>query len=89
MTVKRRTRAGTWSVFERRYKPIEGADGSIQRHWNDPEILAADIRYVWTIVEAEGKFYVVPGFHTVNYHARVLCAEPWCDVEYMNPGYLW
>lgn len=90
-----RSRAGTYSTFVRRYQPVEGGDGGITRPWDDPQVLAAfdrieGYRLVWTIVDGEGgRTYLVPGFATVNYVARVLCTKPWPDEEMHNPGYAW
>lgn len=86
--IRKRKRAGSWRTFERRYKPIEGPDGSFQR---DHRTIGdeTDARFVWTIVEAEGRLYVVPGFATVNYVSRVLCENPWSDIEFECPGYIW
>ena len=47
-------------------------------------------RTVWTIIDGDnGKLYVVPGFHVVNYVGRILCARPYDDIEEANPGYLY
>lgn len=91
-----RQRAGTFEVFNRRYGPIPGADGSIIRPWDDAEVLQAFdsecFDFVWTVVESStgnGNLYLVPGFATVNYLGRVLCSRPYPDSELMAPGYLY
>jgi hypothetical protein len=92
---KLRRRAGTYATFERRFLPIDGPDGSIVRNWDDPDILKAfdegRFQYVWTIVEGDSgdRMYLVPGFSTVNYFARVLCAKPWAVGDEYQPGYVW
>jgi hypothetical protein len=88
MTIKQRTRAGTYDTFERRYTPVEMDDGSIMRGWRDvpPD---TDQRNVWTVVDCDGKLYLCPGYVTVNYLGRVLCANPWPEVEASSPGYVY
>lgn len=88
-TVKPRTRAGSWDTFERRYGPIPTVQGSDMRPWDDPEILAADPALVWSVVDCDGRLYVVPAFATVNYIGRILCARPWNESEYFNSGYVY
>ena len=89
VTVKPRTRAGSWAVFDRRYKPVTDADDAILRLWNDPQIKTADPSLVWTVVDCDGRLYVVPGIATVNYFARILCSVPWNDSEVNNTGYIY
>jgi hypothetical protein len=86
-TFGRRKRTGSADVFDKRYQPIPRPDGSLLRDWNDPEILAADIRYVWSVTDCDGRLYVTPGYAVVNYFGRLLCAVPWPDVEMENPDY--
>lgn len=93
--MNKRSRAGTYHSFVKRYEPIQQLPhGDVCRSYQDPQILAAfdrgDFRYVWTIVDGEeGRTYLVPGFTTVNYVGRVLCAKPWPDIEETLPGYVW
>lgn len=85
MTLQR-TRPGLWETFEKRYQPIEADDGSICRHWIDiPD--DTDERNVWTVVDCDGRLYLTPGYASVNYMGRVLCANPWPDEEISLPGY--
>lgn len=84
-----RTKAGSYLTFDRRYQPIAVSDGVIDRRYDDPLILDADERLVWTLIEAEGKTYIMPGFLTVNFMGRVLCKLPWSDAEQASPGYLY
>ena len=85
--VKTRRRAGSWPSFEKRYVPIMNGE-TIERTWDDPAILQCkDDRFVWTIVDSDGNFSLVPGYATVNFHSRVLCTNPWADEELASPGY--
>ena len=86
--INKRSRAGSWKTFDRRYKPILGPDGSYERHYSTIGS-EMDSRFVWTLVDCDRKLYVVPGFATVNYMARILCENPWSDLEFDSPGYLY
>jgi hypothetical protein len=79
-------RCGTWRIFERRFRPIDSPDGSLCWHH---EQLPADVHptRVWTILDADGKLYVAPGFHHVNRIGYVLCAVPWTADDLHRPGY--
>ena len=81
--------ARSWFTFERRYKPISGADGVILRNWDDPDVQAAEERFIWTVVDCDGRCYLTLGFATVNYLGRVLCAVPWPREEFTDTGYLY
>lgn len=86
--VKPRTRAGSWASFAKRYEPMAGPDNDyIIDHDNLPA--DADLHQVWTLVDADGKLYVVPGYHTVNYMGRLYTRHGWSDVEEANPGYVY
>ena len=87
--VKMRTRTGSWSAFEKRYQPIADSDNSLCRDWRDSEIQNAPESLVWTILDCDGKLIVSPGFATVNFVGRILCAIPWNETEFNNSGYLY
>lgn len=60
-----RHRAGSWSYFERRFRPVEGPDGSLMWEWADlPQ--PVDLRRVWTVTDCDGRLYVSAGLHYVN-----------------------
>ena len=81
-----RTRNGSWSTFERRFKPIDSPDQTV---WWRREQLPADVdpHLVWTIVDCDGRLNVSPGFHFVNRIDYVLCEVPWIDEDIYQPGY--
>jgi len=88
VTVKPRSRAGSWNSFESRYQPIPiDSNGELIRHYADSKVKAADERNVWTVVDVDGVLYVVAGYATVNYMGRILTRNKWSDIEQMNPGY--
>jgi len=87
--VKPRTRVGSWATFDRRYQPEIGPDGNGIFPWNHPAVRAADPRQVWTVVDVDGRLYVVPGLSTVNYMGRMVSKHRWSDVEESNPGYVY
>lgn len=86
VTVKRRTRAGSWKQFMDRYDPISGPDNNYQIP-NDKLPKDVDDRQIWTLLDCDGKLYVVPGYHMVNYLARLVTRHAWSDTEFNNPGY--
>lgn len=64
--------------FDATYKPIAGPDGSEWReHREIPEGTPAE--KVWTVVDGDDRQYIMPGYHMVNYVARVVTEEPWKD----------
>lgn len=84
--VKRRTRAGSWRTFERRFQPITGPDGAT--YWAREQLPRdVDARLVWTIVDCDGKLYVSPGFRLVNRVDYVLCRLPWTADDERQPDY--
>jgi hypothetical protein len=84
--VHRRTRAGSWRTFERRFRPLDGPDGAT--YWGREQLPRdVDPRLVWTIVDCDGKLYVSPGFHLVNRIDYVLCRNPWTDDDELQPDY--
>lgn len=88
--IKPRQKAGAYTTFERRYGPTVNVEGGVLRGWDDPAVLnEANERLIWTIVDADGKMYVVPGYATVNFMGRVLCERPWSDGELASPGYVY
>lgn len=85
--VPHRTRAGSFSSFQKRYDPKVNEDGSFLFEYN--EVKGLDERYVWTVLEAEGKLYLSPGFRIVNRIAYVIGQKPWGSIETFCPGYLY
>jgi hypothetical protein len=81
-----RTRVGSWSTFERRFKPIDREEGC---PWWEREDLPWDVdyRHVWTILDCEGRLYVSPGFRFVNRLGYVRCAVAWTDEDRHQPDY--
>jgi hypothetical protein len=83
---KRRTRAGSWRTFERRFQPITGPDGAT--YWAREQLPRdVDPHLVWTIVDCDGKLYVSPGFRFVNRVDYVLCRLPWTADDERQPDY--
>jgi hypothetical protein len=84
-----RKRAGTYATFERRYKPIALADGTVLREKQAmPE--GVDWQRVWTVVDCDnGKQYLCPGLHLVNRVGYVLCGVSFPMEECTSPGYVY
>jgi len=87
--IKRRTRAGSFEQFAKRYRPIEMDDGSLMRDWQEIP-LGTDERCVWTIVEGDNnRLYLTPGYHYVNRLGYAVCEVPFPDIEDELPGYVY
>ena len=81
MTAKR-TRARSWNVFERRFRPISRADNTPL--WELSEVRppdATDHRHWWTVIDCPGGLYLSAGFRFVNRLAYVRCEVPWTDAD--------
>ncbi len=78
----KRTRAGSWNIFERRFRPIQREDGSLL--WDRSEIPTRETinwREWWTVVDCDGRLYLAAGYHFVNRLAYVRCEVPWTDAD--------
>ena len=81
-----RTRTGSWSTFERRFRPIDSPDQTVW--WGQEQLpVAVNQHLVWTIVDCDGKLYVTPGFRFINRIDYVLCETPWTDDDMLQPDY--
>lgn len=81
------TRAGAWSLFERRFEPIMRDDDSlIWEAWDVPR--GADARHWWTILgPMTGSLYLAAGFHFVNRLGYVHCRHRWGGEWSDHPEY--
>ena len=76
-----RIRAGSWAVFERRFKPEIREDGSLI--WDNSEIPRPIVgRHWWTVLDCDGKLYVSAGFHFVNRIGYIRTELPWDDADH-------
>lgn len=41
------------------------------------KLAGEECEFLWTIVEAGDKWYLLPGFHLVNRMCYVICKNPW------------
>ena len=74
----KRTRTGSWNVFERRFRPIAREDGSLL--WDRSEMPAREIinwREWWTVLDCGGRLYLAAGSHLVNRLGYVRCEVSW------------
>ena len=85
-TVKQRTRTGSWSTFERRFKPRTNTDDTLLVDLRD---LPAGIEahHVWTVVDEDGHLYLCAGYRFVNRFAYVVCDVPWTEGDQRQPPY--
>jgi hypothetical protein len=83
---KLRTRRGSWRTFARRFRPIDGSEGSLC--WRLKQLPQnVDPRRVWTIADCDGQLFVRPGYRFVNRVGYVFCQVPWTDEDRLQPDY--
>jgi hypothetical protein len=76
----RRQHSKRWATFERRFHPLPAPGHDVL--WEAAEIpTSPDARYWWTVLDCDGRLYVVPGFWFVNRFAYVRCAKPWTEAD--------
>jgi hypothetical protein len=64
------------AVFERKFKPIDAADGG--QAWDFGDTKSYDRHQVWSLVDGDnGKPYIIPGYHLVNVFGYLVTEEPW------------
>ena len=81
MTSKR-TRAGSWNSFERRFRPIIRDDGSLLWGRSEmPPTRLIDWREWWTVIDSDGRLYLAAGYHFVNRLGYLRCEVPWTDAD--------
>lgn len=77
-----RTRARTYALFEKRFRPIPREDGSLLRdHAELPARETIQRREWWTVLDCDGRLYLSAGFRFVNRLGYVLCEVPWSDAD--------
>ena len=74
------TRARSWNVFERRFRPVTSEDGSLIFHHDQIPRPAAN-RHWWTVLDCDGHLYLSAGFRFVNRIGYVRCEAPWTDAD--------
>ena len=82
MTVTKRTRARSWTIFERRFRPIIRPD--TPRFGNSPKCVRPrrpTVRHWWTVIDCAGGLYLSAGFRFVNRLCYVRCEVPWTDAD--------
>ncbi len=80
----KRTRARSWKIFERRFRPIDREDGTPL--WQPSEVRfreVADYRQWWSVIDCDGRLYLSAGYRFVNRFAYVRCEVPWTDADYL------
>ena len=77
------TRAGSWSLFERRFRPITQFDGSLI--WDYAELpQPVDVHRLWTVVDCDGRLYASAGFHYVNRLGYIRTEVPWGQTDHLR-----
>lgn len=49
--------------------------------------LPENMRQCWTVVDADGVYYIIPGVHTVNAVGYVATKEEWSDSDLLSEWY--
>ncbi len=87
-TIKSRSRSGSWSTFERRFRPRTNADDTVLVDLFElPK--GTNPHLVWTVTDEDGRLYLNPGFRFVNRFAYVICDVPWTEADTQQPPYLY
>jgi hypothetical protein len=77
--------AMTEDAFIEHFKPEEHEDGSIyvQRYHDSRELIEKAIkeRKLWTMVEADEEWYLLPDYHLVNRLYYVICQVPFTEEQ--------
>jgi hypothetical protein len=69
-----------WAVFEQKFEPLPAPHHDYL--WETHQVPKdADGRYWWTVIDCDGRLYLVPGFRFVNRFAYVRCANPWNEQD--------
>lgn len=75
----------TYDEFENKHKPIEnhlGDEGTylFETYGQEVDFVSnQDENIVWTLVEVDGKLYIVPGFQYVNRLNYLITEIPWTE----------
>lgn len=75
------SRAGSWGEFVRRFAPIANPevknwDDYLLNEWGPNSPASCDPAHIWTVVDYEGDWYVVEGWHHCNRCGYILCKNP-------------
>lgn len=75
-------RRDDYSVFCDKFKPHmennnEFDEGIKMYETFDPRVKEYTSEYIWTLVDCEGKMYIIPGWHYVNRMNYIITEIPW------------
>ena len=74
------TRARSWAVFERRFKPVIREDESLI--WHNDEIPRPIVgRHWWTVLDCDGKLTISAGFRFVNRLGYIRTEVEWTKAD--------
>lgn len=77
----------TFAYFQEKFRPIENprADEG-NEHLFNTSLATRDLikstysnRVIWTVIDAEGGLYLIPGYHRADSFGYCICMEPWVD----------
>ena len=81
----------SWSVFERKFGPIEELmEDATRVSYQKIQQRKVDTNLVWSVTEGDnGELYVSPGYHVVNMMGYILSAKPWSDHDMADLWVKW
>ncbi len=80
---QKRTRARTFALFQKRFRPVPRTDGTILWQLDEVRLRMRHSyrRYWWTLLDCDGKLCLSPGFRYINRLNYVCCEAPWTDAD--------
>ena len=83
-------RAKSYKTFEKKFQPVIREDGGclFETYGTDLQrIINTDPHHVWTLLDCDGKLYLVNGYHIVNRLNYVITSQPWGEGEQHTYAY--
>lgn len=75
-------RRDDYTVFTEKFCPVEQSPDNFlfETYGEDYEIVKnTDPNYIWTVMDCDGKLYIVPGWHWVNRMNYFITKNPWSE----------
>lgn len=76
-------REDDFTIFCKKFQPIMAEEDEYSLrlyHWGGEdaeELSITDPDKIWTLVDADGKLYIIPGYHYVNRMDYIVTKIPW------------
>ncbi len=77
-------------TFAKRFTLIDGATPELDGAWTQAELDADQIKveHIWTVLDADGTLYIVPGHHYVNRMGYYVTEQAWEESD-LEDEYRW